>query len=58
MRSHRSCEIVGRLVADATTTGAVIANAVFDAIGVRMLRLPMTADRVRQAIQRGSDTRA
>lgn len=41
-----------------TTTGAVIANAVFDATGVRMLRLPMTADRVRRAIQRGSDTRA
>ncbi len=33
-----------------TTTGAVIANAVFDAAGVRMFRLPMTADRVRQAI--------
>jgi isoquinoline 1-oxidoreductase len=33
-----------------TTTGAVIANAVFDAIGVRMLRLPMTPARVRQAI--------
>ena len=33
-----------------TTTGAVIANAVFDATGVRMFRLPMTADRVRQAI--------
>lgn len=33
-----------------TTTGAVIANAVFDATGARMLRLPMTADRVRQTI--------
>ena len=33
-----------------TTTGAVIANAVFDATGVRMFRLPMTTDRVRQAI--------
>jgi isoquinoline 1-oxidoreductase len=33
-----------------TTTGAVIANAVFDAIGVRMLRLPMTPARVRQAM--------
>jgi CO/xanthine dehydrogenase Mo-binding subunit len=33
-----------------TTTGAVIANAVFDATGARMFRLPMTAQRVRQAI--------
>jgi len=33
-----------------TTTGAVIANAVFDAIGVRMFQLPMTADRVLQEI--------
>jgi len=33
-----------------TTTGAVLANAVFDAVGVRMLRLPMLPDRVRQAI--------
>lgn len=33
-----------------TSTGAVIANAVFDATGVRMFQLPMTADRVLQAI--------
>lgn len=33
-----------------TTTGAVIANAVFDATGVRMTRLPMTPARLRQAI--------
>jgi nicotinate dehydrogenase subunit B len=33
-----------------TTTGAVIANAVFDATGVRLFRLPMTPERVRQAI--------
>lgn len=33
-----------------TTTGAVIANAVFDATGARMFRLPMTAERVQQAI--------
>lgn len=33
-----------------TTTGAVIANAVFDATGVRMFRLPMTPERLRQAI--------
>jgi CO/xanthine dehydrogenase Mo-binding subunit len=33
-----------------TTTGAVIANAVFDATGVRMLRLPMSAERLKTAI--------
>ncbi len=33
-----------------TTTGAVLANAVFDAVGARMLRLPMLPDRVRKAI--------
>ena len=33
-----------------TTTGAVIANAIFDATGARLFRLPMTADRVRTAL--------
>jgi isoquinoline 1-oxidoreductase len=33
-----------------TTTGAVIANAIFDATGARLFRLPMTPDRVRAAI--------
>ena len=33
-----------------TTTGAVIANAIFDATGARVTRLPMTADRIRAAI--------
>ena len=33
-----------------TTMGAVIANAVFDATGARLFRLPMTPDRVRLAI--------
>lgn len=33
-----------------TTTGAVIANAVFDAIGVRMTQLPMTPKRILQAL--------
>jgi nicotinate dehydrogenase subunit B len=32
------------------TTGAVMANAVFDATGARLLRLPMTPARVRDAI--------
>ncbi|HWI81500.1 xanthine dehydrogenase family protein molybdopterin-binding subunit [Ramlibacter sp.] len=33
-----------------TTTGAVIANAFFDATGVRVARLPMTPQRVRAAL--------
>jgi isoquinoline 1-oxidoreductase len=33
-----------------TTTGAVMANAVFDATGARLCRLPMTGRRVLQAI--------
>jgi CO/xanthine dehydrogenase Mo-binding subunit len=31
--------------------GAVIANALFDAIGVRMYRLPMTPSRVLAAVK-------
>lgn len=37
-----------------TTTGAAIANAVFDATGARLYRLPITADRVRLAIARST----
>ena len=33
--------------------GAVIANAVFDATGVRMFRLPMTPERLREALKTG-----
>jgi CO/xanthine dehydrogenase Mo-binding subunit len=33
-----------------TITGAVLANAIYDATGARQLRLPMTAERVREAI--------
>jgi isoquinoline 1-oxidoreductase len=32
--------------------GAVLANAIFDATGARVRRLPMTAQRVREAVQR------
>ena len=32
-------------------TGAALANAVFDAIGVRLRRLPLTPDRVLQALK-------
>jgi CO/xanthine dehydrogenase Mo-binding subunit len=34
------------------TMGAVIANAIYDAIGVRMFQLPMTPKRITEAIQR------
>jgi isoquinoline 1-oxidoreductase len=33
--------------------GAVLANAIFDATGARMLRLPMTPERVLAEIRRG-----
>ncbi len=33
--------------------GAVIANAVFDATGARLYQLPMTPERIRQAMQHG-----
>lgn len=33
-----------------TTTGAVIANAIFDATGARLMRLPMTPERVLHAL--------
>lgn len=36
--------------------GAVIANAVFDAIGVRMYRLPMTPERVLAAMEEGEQS--
>jgi len=36
----------------AITMGAVIANAIFDAVGVRLFQLPMTPERVRAAIQK------
>jgi CO/xanthine dehydrogenase Mo-binding subunit len=34
------------------TVGAVLANAVFDATGARLLQLPMTPERVKQALSR------
>jgi nicotinate dehydrogenase subunit B len=34
------------------TVGALIANAIFDAVGVRLFHLPMTPDRVKDAIAR------
>lgn len=36
-----------------TTMGAVIANAVNDAIGVRMFVLPMTPERIKEAMAKG-----
>jgi len=34
--------------------GAVLANAVFDAVGARMLELPMTPGRILEAIRQGA----
>ena len=34
------------------STGAALANAVFDATGVRFRRLPLTPDRVKQGLQK------
>jgi nicotinate dehydrogenase subunit B len=39
-----------------TTTGAVIANAIFDATAARVTRLPLTAERIRAAIVERSAT--
>jgi len=36
-----------------TTLGAVVANAIFDATGARLRQLPMTAERIKTALQRG-----
>ncbi|MBN2410640.1 xanthine dehydrogenase family protein molybdopterin-binding subunit [candidate division KSB1 bacterium] len=36
-----------------TTMGAVIANAVYDAIGVRLYTLPMTPERIKEAVNKG-----
>jgi isoquinoline 1-oxidoreductase len=33
--------------------GAVIANAIYDAVGARLLQLPMTPARIREALKRG-----
>jgi nicotinate dehydrogenase subunit B len=34
------------------TMGAVVANAVFDAVGARLLQLPMTPERVKEALKK------
>lgn len=33
--------------------GAVIANAIYDAVGARLLQLPMTPARIQEALERG-----
>ena len=35
------------------TMGGVIANAIYDAVGVRLLQLPMTPERVKEALRKG-----
>ena len=32
--------------------GAVLANAVFDATGVQLIQLPMTSERIQEAIKK------
>ena len=34
--------------------GAAIANAIYDAVGVRVYRMPMTAERVQEALRRST----
>jgi nicotinate dehydrogenase subunit B len=41
-----------------TTCGAVIANAVADALGVRLFRLPMTPKRIRDALRAKAEAKA
>jgi isoquinoline 1-oxidoreductase len=36
--------------------GAVIANAIYDAMGARLYQLPMTTDRIREAMKKGTDS--
>jgi len=33
--------------------GAVIANALYDAVGARLLQVPMNAERIQAALKRG-----
>ncbi len=35
------------------TTGAVLANAIYDAIGARLFQLPMTPERIKEALRKG-----
>jgi nicotinate dehydrogenase subunit B len=35
------------------TMGAVVANAIFDAVGVRLYQLPMTPERIKEALKKG-----
>ena len=35
------------------TMGGVIANAIFDATGARVLQLPMTPERIKEALKAG-----
>ena len=48
--SRPDCPAVGAGEAAQGPTAAAIANAVFDALGIRMRELPLTAERIRAAI--------
>ena len=42
----------GRTAIAAIVMGAVIANAIFDAVGARILQLPLTAERIKNALNK------
>ncbi|MBW4051515.1 MAG: molybdopterin-dependent oxidoreductase [Proteobacteria bacterium] len=52
--SHQNLPAQGGGEPPITTVGAMVANAVFDATGARLPRLPMTAERVTEALAKAS----
>jgi len=48
--SRTDCPEVGVGEAAQGPTGAAIANAVFDALGIRVRELPLTGERIRAAM--------
>jgi nicotinate dehydrogenase subunit B len=50
MKARACCGPQGGGEPSITTTGAVVASAFFDATGVRLDRLPLSAERVRTAL--------
>ena len=50
---HPEAAALGGGEAPIVTMGAVLANAIYDAVGVRLLQLPMTPERLRAALAKG-----
>ena len=48
-------DVVGEYIADILVEGTVIANAVFDAVGVRIKELPVTGEKIFLALQGTKD---